>query len=36
MDSTIHIHFQTADNSISGHIQKLELGKDLSLALPSA
>lgn len=36
MDSTIHIHFQTADNSKSGHIQKLELGKDLSLSLPSA
>jgi acetolactate decarboxylase len=34
MDSAMHIHFQTADNSKSGHIQKLELGKDLSLAFP--
>jgi acetolactate decarboxylase len=36
MDSTIHIHFQTADNSKSGHVQKLELGRDLLLGLPSA
>jgi acetolactate decarboxylase len=36
MDSTIHIHFQTADNGKSGHVQKLELGKDLLLGLPSA
>jgi acetolactate decarboxylase len=34
MDSAMHIHFQTADNSKSGHIQKLELGKHLSLAFP--
>jgi acetolactate decarboxylase len=36
MDSTIHIHFQTTDNSKSGHVQKLELGNDLSLSIPSA
>jgi len=36
MDSTIHIHFQTADNGKSGHVQKLELGNDLLLGLPSA
>jgi acetolactate decarboxylase len=36
MDSTIHIHFQNADNSKSGHVQKLELGRDLVLGLPSA
>jgi acetolactate decarboxylase len=36
MDSAMHIHFQTADNSKSGHIQKLELGKGLSLAFPKA
>ena len=29
MDSTIHIHFQTADNSKSGHVQTLELGQRL-------
>src|SRR5262249_21219467 len=36
MDSTIHIHFQTADNTKSGHVQKLDLGKEQSLSLPSA
>ncbi len=36
MDSAIHIHFQTADNSKSGHVQRLELGKDLLLDLPPA
>jgi acetolactate decarboxylase len=36
IDSAMHIHFQTADNSKSGHVQKLELGRDLLLALPSA
>jgi len=36
MDSTIHIHFQTADNTKSGHVQKLDLGRDQSLGLPSA
>ena len=34
MDSAMHIHLQTADNSKSGHIQKLELGKELSLEFP--
>jgi acetolactate decarboxylase len=34
MDSAMHIHLQTADNGKSGHIQKLELGKGLSLAFP--
>jgi len=34
MDSAMHIHFQTADNSKSGHIQNLALGKDLLLAFP--
>ena len=34
MDSAMHIHFQTADNGKSGHIQKLKLGKGLSLAFP--
>jgi alpha-acetolactate decarboxylase len=36
MDSTMHIHFQTADNGKSGHVQKLELGRGLLLGLPSA
>jgi acetolactate decarboxylase len=35
MDSTIHIHFQTIDNAKSGHVQKLDLGRDQSLGLPS-
>ena len=34
--SAIHIHFQTADNSKSGHIQKLELGNNAVLELPHA
>jgi acetolactate decarboxylase len=33
-DSNIHIHFQTPDNRKSGHIQKLELGRDAVLSLP--
>jgi acetolactate decarboxylase len=36
MDTPLHIHFLTADNSKSGHVQKLELGKDLLLNLPSS
>jgi len=36
MDSSIHIHFQTTDNSKSGHVQKLKLGDGLLLGLPSA
>jgi acetolactate decarboxylase len=35
MDSTIHIHFQAADNAKSGHVQNLDLGKDQLLSLPS-
>jgi acetolactate decarboxylase len=33
-DSNIHIHFQTPDNSASGHIQKLQLGDGAILILP--
>jgi acetolactate decarboxylase len=33
-DSNIHIHFQTPDNSKSGHIQKLQLGQGAVLSLP--
>jgi alpha-acetolactate decarboxylase len=35
-DSNIHIHFQTADNTKSGHIQKLQLGRSTILSLPAA
>ena len=35
-DSNIHIHFQTPDNRNSGHIQKLELGQNAALSLPTA
>ena len=35
-DSNIHIHFQTPDNRQSGHIQKLELGRNAMLSLPIA
>jgi acetolactate decarboxylase len=34
-DSNIHIHFQTPDNTKSGHIQKLQLGKGAILNLPA-
>jgi acetolactate decarboxylase len=34
-DSNIHIHFQTPDNSKSGHIQKLQLGIGAILSLPA-
>jgi acetolactate decarboxylase len=34
-DSNIHIHFQTPDNSNSGHIQKLEIGSGATLGLPA-
>jgi acetolactate decarboxylase len=34
-DSNIHIHFQTLDNSKSGHIQKLQLGEGAILSLPA-
>ncbi len=35
-DSNIHIHFQTPENSKSGHIQKLEIGSAATLRLPAA
>jgi hypothetical protein len=35
-DSNIHIHFQTPDNSKSGHIRKLEIGDGAMLSLPAA
>jgi alpha-acetolactate decarboxylase len=35
-DSNIHIHFQTPDNSKSGHIQKLEIRDGATLSLPAA
>ena len=35
-DSNIHIHFQTRDNSQSGHIQKIEIGSEATLCLPAA
>jgi acetolactate decarboxylase len=35
-DSNIHIHFQTPDNTKSGHIQKLEIGDGARLGLPAA
>ena len=31
-DSNIHIHFQTADNTESGHIQKFECGSGMSVS----
>ena len=34
-DSNIHIHFQTPDNSSSGHIQRLEIGDGATLGLPA-
>jgi acetolactate decarboxylase len=34
-DSNIHIHFQTPDNSQSGHIEKLEIGGAVTLSLPA-
>jgi len=36
MESTIHIHFQTSDNSVSGHVQKLSINENVTLAFPSA
>ena len=35
-DSNIHIHFQTLDNTKSGHIQKLQLGDGATLSLPAS
>jgi acetolactate decarboxylase len=34
-DSNIHIHFQTPDNSQSGHIEKLNIGAGARLCLPA-
>ena len=34
-DSNIHIHFQTPDNSQSGHIEKLKIGGSARLCLPA-
>jgi len=34
LDSTIHVHLQTADNSKSGHVQGLSLGHGMALGLP--
>jgi acetolactate decarboxylase len=34
-DSNIHIHFQTPDNSQSGHIEKLKIGVGARLCLPA-
>ena len=34
-DSNIHIHFQTPDNSQSGHIEKLKIGGGARLCLPA-
>jgi acetolactate decarboxylase len=35
-DSNMHIHFQTPDNTVSGHIQKLGIGEGARLSLPAA
>jgi acetolactate decarboxylase len=35
-NSNLHIHFQTPDNSKSGHIQRLEIGSGAMLSLPAA
>jgi acetolactate decarboxylase len=35
MESTIHIHFQSTDNAISGHVQTLSISDKLTLAFPS-
>jgi acetolactate decarboxylase len=35
MGTNIHIHFQTTDNKMSGHVQGLDLGQDgMTLSLP--
>jgi acetolactate decarboxylase len=36
IDSNVHMHFQTADDSQSGHITKLALGSAPTLSLPEA
>jgi acetolactate decarboxylase len=35
-DSNIHLHFQTPDDSTSGHVTKLRLGFETTLSLPAA
>jgi len=34
-DSNIHLHFQTPDNTSSGHVTNLQLGLDVTLSLPA-
>ena len=34
MDSAIHIHFQTTDNTVSGHIQALKIAPGATFSLP--
>jgi acetolactate decarboxylase len=36
MDQDIHVHLQTPDNTISGHVDTLELGGQMQLALPKS
>ena len=36
MDSAIHIHFQTLDNTASGHVQTLKIGAGAVLSLPQS
>ena len=36
MDSSMHVHFQTAKNLVSGHIHELEIGAGAVLSLPRA
>ena len=36
MDSSMHVHFQTAKNDVSGHIHELEIGAGAVLSLPRA
>ncbi len=34
MGTNMHVHFQTPDNTASGHVQGLELAQDMRLGLP--
>jgi len=36
MDSAIHMHFQSLDNTASGHIQSLKVGAGATLSLPQS
>jgi acetolactate decarboxylase len=36
MGTNMHAHFQTLDNTVSGHVQGLELTRGLTLSLPKA